>query len=666
MKNKNIFLSICLIITITTITFSPVLKNDFTLWDDNIYITENNFIQTFSLENIQKIFTTFLLGNYHPFTLFSFLLEYSIFGANPHAYHLTNVIVHFLNCILVFWLTVIFSKKISVALLTTLLFGLHPLRVEPVAWISGRKDLLFAFFFLISFISYLYYQNEKRLKYLYFSLASFACSLLSKGMGVTLPFMLIVSDYYFQRQFNKKIILEKIPYFLIALIFGSLTLIARLTYESSLRENVFSIFDRIAINIHRLVFYYLARVVAPLNLSLLNPQKASNLPLPFAVFIFFAVLIIGCLTIIVIFLKKHSRHFFFGSLFFIITILPVLTVVVLGYSADRFTYIPSIGLFYLTSQGIVHFFREKRKYWKGMSNVLLISVCGLIGLLSFITWKRCHVWKNSVSLESYFIKHYSNDPRLYRNRGVAYEKYCSYESAIADFSKALEIDPSYTDAYMRRGNIFVSRGLYDAALNDFNKAIEVDPCLAEAYHRRGMVYYRLREYEYAIIDFSSAININRIYEEAYYNRGIVYSNMGEYNKAIADFSNALKIKPDYTEAYVNRGIMYGLSGKYVQAISDFSQAIRNEPNFAEAYNNRGFAYNQIGKYELAIADFSQVIEFNPNNAGVYKNRGFAYSQIGEYELAMDDFSHVLKLNPNDTLVKRNISILEEKAKSQMR
>ncbi|MGB3480328.1 MAG: tetratricopeptide repeat protein [bacterium] len=629
MKNKKILFSICLIVIITAVTFSSALKNGFTLWDDNVYITGNNLIKEFSLKNIQKIFTTFILGNYHPLTLLSFSIEYSMFDANPHMYHLTNIILHILNCIIVFWLVLMLSKRTSVALVTTLLFGLHPLRIESVAWISARKDLLCALFFLTSLVFYLYYQKRKHLKYFYLSLATFACSLLSKGMGVTLPLVLVLCDYFLRRQFNRKIFFEKIPYFLMALIFGSITLVARLTYESTLHENIFSVFDIILINIHRLVFYYLMRMVAPFNLSLLNPQTASNLPLSFAVFVIIALLIIASLISIVIFSMRYTRQLLFGCLFFIITLSPILSVVILGYSADRFTYIPSIGFFYAVGYAFVYFYNRKLKHRKSVRTIVLVALCGLIGTLSFVTWKGCHVWENSVSLESYFIQNYPREPIFYRNRGVAYEECGDYESAIADFSKALKIRPGYADCYLRRGNVYFTKGLYDTAVYDFGRAIEIDPYFATAY----------------------------------YNRGVVYLKIGEHNKAISDFTRAIKIKPDYSDAYVNRGIIYGLSGRYNQAISDFTQAIGIRPNFVEAYNNRGFAYSQIGKYELAITDFSRVIAINPNFEEAYNNRGFAYSKIGKYEAAIADFSQALRLNPNDKEASRRRSqllLLKEK------
>lgn len=661
MKKKEILLSVILLIVITAITFSPALKNGFTLWDDNIYITENPLIKNISFENIKNIFSDYTLGNYHPLTLLSFSIEYYFFGANPRAYHSTNIVLHIMNCILVFFLILIISRRISVSLLAALLFGLHPLRVESVAWISDRKDLLYAFFFLLSIICYLFYHRKNRLKYFIFSLIAFALSLLCKAMAVTLPILLVIFDYFLKRKFDRKLFFEKIPFFVMAIAAGIVNIIARHAYQLTLQEGVFSISDRVLVNIHRLVFYYLMRVFVPVKLSFLKPYVSGTLPLPFFVFVLAGLIIIGVLSYFVISSIRYTRYLFFGSAFFIITLSPVLFVTVLGYSADRFTYVASLGLIYIISQTFFRIYNKRLKENRIAKTISIITLCGIVGLLSFLSWKRCYIWKNSITLENYFVKNYPKDPRVYLNRAVAYEENGDIENAIADYSKALRTKPDYLEAYLRRGIVYYNQGFYDPAVKDFSRALQIDPYFAQAHFHRAIVYDFRKDYEHALLDFTKALQNDPEFEAAYYNRGVIYLKLGKYDNAISDFNEAIKIKPNYPEAYVNRGIVNGLNKRHEQAILDFTQAIKIKPGFVQAYNNRGFSYGQIGEYNQAIADFTKAIALDPDFAEAYRNRGSIFREIGEYEQAINDYSDALRINPNDQeIVKMRDQLLDIK------
>jgi tetratricopeptide (TPR) repeat protein len=620
MDKREVLLSIFFIVIITAITFSPVIKNGFTLWDDNIYILENTLVKELSLENIRNIFTTFTLGNYHPLTLLSFSIEYYFFGPNPHVYHSTNLILHILNCILVFLLIFMLSRNISVSLLAALVFGLHPLRVESVAWVSDRKDLLCAFFFLISIIGYLYYQRKKYLKYYILSLAAFALSLLSKAMAITLPIVLIILDYFFDRKFKSKMILEKIPYFIMAMTAGIINICARQGYQFTLQEGAFSVFQRILINIHRFVFYFIMRMIVPMKLSFLKPYVKGILPLPFYVFIIAALIIIAVLAYIVIASAKRTRYLVFGSLFMIITLSPVLMVTVLGYSADRFTYLASIGLCFIASQAFFDIYNRYLKKKKTAKTAAIFALCGIVGLFSFISWKRCAIWKDSISLENYFVENYPEDPRVYLNRGVAYEERGDHEKAIADYSKSLSIKPDYIEVYLRRGIAYLNKGQYDQAIRDLNRTIALDPGFSKAYFHRGIVHDLCGEYDQAIADFTRALDIDPGLEAAFYNRGAIYLKTGNPTNAIADFDRAIALFPNYAEAYVNRGMAKGLLGLHEQAIQDFTRAIQINPGLAQAYNNRGFAYSQTGEYERAIADYTTALKIDPNNQNALQLR----------------------------------------------
>jgi hypothetical protein len=219
MNNSKIVPAIALVLIITFIALFPVLKAGFTNWDDHLYVTENNSIRAATLVNLKNISTSFFAAHFQPLTIYSYLLEYRFFKLNPFYYHLTNLILHLLNCLLVFWFIYLLTGQVPVACLTALIFGIHPLQVESVAWISQRKTLLYAFFYLGSLVSYLYYLRKPRqLKYLFFCLGLFILSLLSKSVAFTLPLVLLLLDYFNSRIINRQALAEKIPYFLLSFV----------------------------------------------------------------------------------------------------------------------------------------------------------------------------------------------------------------------------------------------------------------------------------------------------------------------------------------------------------------------------------------------------------------------------------------------------------------
>ncbi len=246
-----------------------------------------------------------------------------------------------------------------------------------------------------------------------------------------------------------------------------------------------------------------------------------------------------------------------------------------------------------------------------------------------------------------------NDPKAYNNRGVAYGNKGQYDQAIADFTKALEIDPKYDKAYYNRGRTYADKGLYDQAISDYTKCLEINPKDAEAYFARGFYYHKKNQYDEAISDYTQALKINPSYSEAYANRGHAYVRKGQYNEAISDGTRALEINPRDDKAYYNRGVAYMNKHQYDEALSDFTKALEINPKDADAYYNRGFSYGGKGSYDQAISDFSKALGINPRDAIAYFYRGLAYLKKGNHEEAISDFSRALEINPKDADAYRN-------------
>ncbi len=547
-KRHKIVISVCCILIVSLIVFLPVLKNEFIGWDDNQLVYENLVIRNLTWNNLKEIFTSFYVGNYIPLTILSFSLEYRFLKLNPYGYHMSNLILHLLNSILVFWLIYMLSNKFSISALVALLFGIHPTHVEAVAWITGRKDVLYSFFFLLSIISYLYYQRDRAVKNYFLSLFFFIFSLLSKSIAITMPFVLLLCDYLGKRKFDRYLILEKIPYVGIATLVGIIAIWGQrsvnLVGPKSFSEILYNTFLA-----NYLVVFYLSKIAIPIKLSAVYPFPGAGDSFIKSPYLISSITVLALLSA-VIYLRKHSRKITFGSLFFLLTILPVIQPIAGEAAAgDRHTYLPAIGLFYLLGYGLYSLYELKIRYTRMLKIALRIAVVGLMAILSILSWQRCHIWKDGITMWSDVLEKYPDLVMGYYNRGIAYYNNRKYDNAIADYSQVIRMDSNFA-----------------AALNN-----------------RGMIYFQFADYEKALADFTQALKIHPQSVQANYNRGLTYGFIGEYEKAIADFTRALMLDPKYSMAYAKRALSFYAIKEYENAWQDVRNAenlgCRIDPNF---------------------------------------------------------------------------------------
>lgn len=548
---KRIIVSILIVLCITFIAFLPSLHNSFVNWDDDIYVYSNNLIKSLSWNNVTYLFTSwFNYYLYHPLTLVSLAVDYHFFKLNPQGYHVTNLVLHLLNCVLVFWFILLLAESVkrraessvhslsanlyplTAAFITALLFGIHPLRVESVAWVAERKDVLYTFFFLGSLISYVYFVAGKW-KYYGLSLGLFVLSIISKPTAISLPVILVLIDYFNERKFSKNTVIEKIPFFVVSIIIGIVTIVAQNSGKSNYLS--FTVFENILISFNGFLMY-LTKTVFPVNLSCVYPypDKVENMfPLIFYISPFIVMILVG----IVLSSIKYTRKIVWGSLFFLFTIGPVLKYLPIGEGmiAERYTYVPLIGLFYLMSEGIVWINQNFKIKNQKLRNILFLVVLGLIiGTLSVLTWQRCKVWENGFTLWSDVIKNYPEYSKAYNNRGNIYLSRNEYDNAITDYNRALELNQNYAKVFNNRGNAYRRKKEYGKAVSDYNRALELDPNCEEAYNNRGNVYLIKEEYDKALADYNKALSLDPNITQIYYNRGIIYLINKDYTKAQAD------------------------------------------------------------------------------------------------------------------------------------
>lgn len=541
-KKFLIALSIFLIVVVTSAAFSSSLNNEFTNWDDQDNVTENLLIRDLSWNKTKEIFTS-STDYYRPLVFITYAIEYSFFGLEATAYHVTNLLLHILNTLLVFWLIFLFSNKTLLSLITALLFAVHPLHVESVAWITERKDVLSTFFFLQAIIYYLVYKEKKKVSYYYLSIFTFILALLSKPMVVTLPLVLLLCDYLFHREFNRRNLLEKIPFFVLSIIFGMATLFIVQTPSSAEGQSTFSNSLINVLMACRGIIFYLYKMVAPFSLSALYPPpKVINILSPEY---FLPPILLVFLIVAIFYSRKRTRVIAFGSLFFFVTILPVIQIMHVGSAivADRYMYIPSIGLFYIVGLALYNMYMWKNSFEKvrKVSVILFLSI--VISILSVLTYQRSNVWQDSETL----------------------------------WLNVLENYPDVPIAHSNLGNIYADKGLLGAAVNKYREALRLNPRLFEARYNLGVTYHEMGFIDNAIVEYRKALKLNPSKTEVRNNLGIVLGQKGKYFEAISEFKKVLRIYPNDTKARYYLILAYLSLGDCKKAKGLASSFLRSKP-----------------------------------------------------------------------------------------
>lgn len=570
------------ILLLTFIVFIPALNNALTNWDDPHYLNDNPLIRSLSAQNIKKIFTEVFFGNYQPLHIFSYAIEYHFYKLNPVGYHTTSVIMHLVVTFLVYRFILLLTENNTIALITALLFGIHPLHVESVAWAAERKDLLYAMFFLGSLICYIrYIKEQQKLKFIFFAFILFVLSIMSKAMASSLPPVLILIDYFYGRKFNTKIVLEKIPFFAIALLFGFVAAhTASTTGQVSL--HVFNLFERILFaNLNLLS--YVAKLLVPIQLSSFYPyphRVDGHLPY----YCYIAPFIVIGLLVLIIRSARKTKVILFGAGFFVACIFLVLQLFPVGPTiiSERYSYLPSIGFFFVIAWLLQQVILKR----PAAKNAMYIALGAYCLFLSVTTYARCDVWKDSITLWSNVLEQFPNVGVALNNRGNIYGKEMGdLDRAMADFNRSIQYDPAYENAYVNRGIVYCLRGKFDLAIPDFNKALELKPDYFDARFNRGIAYTQTNEFEKAIADFNFLEKDNKEDARIFMCRGRAYSLSKRYDEALNNFNRAIELNPEYPEAWYNRASANYNKSRYKEAYRDVMEAANQgykvEQNFFE-------------------------------------------------------------------------------------
>ena len=496
---NNRFLLICVCITgLTAVVFFPSLCNGFTNWDDDQYIFNNPDIQKVTIHNVAKIFSSSYASNFQPFTMLVYMVEYAINGPNPAVFHYTSLFFHIVNSLLVLALLYSLTGSCLVGAIAALIFAIHPLRVESVAWAADQKDLLSAFFFLLSLLAYNVFLKDNARKNYWFCLIALILSLLSKPIAISQPFVLMLMDHLHNEKQNKRSFLQKNPFFIIVADFVAITLITQYHSGAINPYPALTVLDRVCVPFYGIVFY-IVKFFLPVKLAALYPMPSPdnhlmNLALQAS------PLIVGGVVALLWFFRANTKMVVTGILFFAITLLPVLQIVPIGSAivADRYSYVPLIGICGIVAGFLARVVQNKLAKKKSKQKIMYAAITALFVALGTLTYQRCSVWSDSLTLWSDDIRKYPS-VLAYNNRGTEYGNRGETDRAIEDFTKALYYDPMFAKAYDNRGIAFFAKGILDRALADFNKTIELDPGYYDTYNNRGVVYGCGNEFDKALL-----------------------------------------------------------------------------------------------------------------------------------------------------------------------
>ena len=571
-----------LLLLFTAMAYWPMLHNQFTNWDDEAYVVNNLLLQG---PDWRGILTEPVVSNYHPLTVLSLALNYQISGLQPFSYFLVNGFLHLLNAALVFYLIWLISgRKVWVGLFTALVFALHPMHVESVAWISERKDVLYTFFYLLALLRYWQYLLKGRLADYWWCFGLFLLSLLAKPAAIVLPLSLLLFDYWRDRPLlERKVWLEKIPFFALSLAFGVMTLLIQ-SEKALVSMEKFSLLDRFFFACYSLVAYVFHFFV-PTGLSTFHPYpKPGELGWTIQI----APLILLALAGLVWYFRKN-KALVFGTFFYVANLILVLQFVAIGNTliSERYSYVPYIGLAFALAMSVQ---QEKIKIWQwGLIAVLTLA----FGTMSR---QRVWVWKNSETLWSDAIKKYPGTPIPYSNRANYYYQDAMkpanaakaqqfMEKGLADCSAALKTRPDHFASLDVRSIIYLRLGRYEEALADANLMVQVRPADKKGYLNRGSANERLKRYEEALADYSQCLSLDTNNPDALNGRGTVLFNAKQqYQEALSDFERAISLKQDGSY-YLNRSRCYFMLGDKAKALESAQTAQRLGTAVAADYLN---------------------------------------------------------------------------------
>ena len=567
----------------TLFLYHPVVNHDFINLDDWQYVLNNREVTAgVTLRGLGWAFTSFHASNWHPLTWLSHMIDVEIYGLDPGGHHGTSLFFHILNTVLLFLILTRMTGAPGKSGIVAALFALHPLHVESVAWVAERKDVLSTFFLFLMLGAYaLYVEKPGRWKY-GIALVFFALGLMAKPMLVSAPFLLLLLDVWPLRRRpvpdRPPSKMEKIPFFALAVLSSGITLYAQASGGAMRSLEAIPLADRAA-NALVSAVTYMGKMFWPAGLSVFYPYPAA---IPFWKVLGAAALLV--LITVFVFREKARRPWFFtGWLWYLISLFPVIGIVQVGPQsmADRYTYIPLIGLFIALTWAVDETLSRRRFPVFASASLVLILLAGL----SSTTWFQLSHWKNSRSLFTHALEVTENNALAHNNLAVALADDGEREAAVNHFQEAIRVNPRHFSAHFNLANHLVALGRGDQAVFHYREAIRFNPGYTAAHNNLGVVLLRQGNLEGAEAHLLEALKHGPVKEGMLFNMAMIFVSRGENEKAAQLLREALEVNAGYAEAHNLLGVVYMKEGRKGEAAESFRRALSCDPGLEAARLN---------------------------------------------------------------------------------
>ena len=627
-----ISVGVCIFLTAAVwAIFGQTLRYAFLDYDDDDYVYDNPAVSHgLNAKAVLWAFTHIHSANWHPLTTLTHMLDCQVYGLHPWGHHLENVLLHGTAAILLFLLLQQMSGALWRSAFVSAVFAVHPLHVESVAWISERKDVLSGVFFMLTLMAYVGYARTNRsgaaktLSFVRFpaywlTLALFAMGLMSKPMLITLPFVLLLLDWWplqrFTRSIPRSLVAEKIPFLLLSAASCVATIWAQQQALNDLQRLNFPVRVGNAVVSYSM---YLWQMLYPVNLAVLYPHPGNRLR--FWMVGLSALVLLSISAGILVGRRKHP-YFLMGWLWYLGMLVPVIGLVQVGPQAraDRYTYLPQIGLYIMVAWGAV----DLCSSWRYRRILLGSSAAVIVGSLLVVAHFQTGHWKDTVSLMSHAIACTSNNPVA---QGIL-------------------------------GNAFVNEGKFPEAIQYLDQSLRGNATSPEAHNNLGLALAHEGKLPEAIQHYERALKLKPNYADAYNNLGSAAAEQGKLPEAIEYYGRALQLKPEYAQAYNNLGLARGLEGNFPEAVQQYERAIQIKPDYPEAQNNLGVALARQGNLPKAIQHYERALQLKPDYPEAHNNLGLALAREGNLPEAIQHYERALQLKPDYVEVLNNLAYM---------
>ncbi len=611
--------------------FIQTANYDFVNFDDNEYVSENPHVKGgLTRDGIAWAITAYHSNNWHPLTWLSHMLDCQLYGLKPGCHHLTNVLLHAATAIFLFLSLQRMTGALWPSAFVGAVFAIHPLRVESVAWVAERKDVLSGLFFMLTLWFYVrYVERPASWAWYLLVLVSFALGLTAKPMLVTLPFVLLLLDYWPLGRFRRvhgrlRLLVEKIPLFVLSAASCVVTLAAQRD-AINLLEQV-SLSERLA-NAAVAYVAYLGKMFYPADLAILYPLPKDPPP---AGEVIAAVTVLLAISTAVAAVRRKRPYLLVGWLWYLGTLAPVIGLVQAGSQkmADRYTYLPQIGLYTAFAWGAAHVVQAAGAWRYRRLGFAAVSALVVAGLM-ICAWRQTHHWRDSESLWTHTIDCTSQNPIAHLSFAHFLTVRGRFDEAVAHYEKALEIRPDDAEAHNNLGLALAGCGQIDEAIDHYQKALAIEPDRVEAHYNLGLALMRREQFEEAIAHYRRAVEIKPGYIDARYMLGNALARQGMYEDATDQFRRVLDVKPNYAEAHYYLGLALAHRGQTEEAIEHYRKALEIKADNLNAHYNLASALIERGKFDEAIEQYQKALEL----ASAQKNSALAEDIRARIKLA---------------------------------